>query len=66
MSVVGLYNRHIPSFVRTANRKRAWLLVLAAGGVIGLAEGVQALALGSGRQIVGIEALLGSYPAVYF
>ena len=66
LAVACLYNRQMAGFIRTANRKRAWLLVLAAGGIIGLGEGLQALALGGGRQLVIIEALLGGYPAVYF
>lgn len=61
-----MYNRQAPALLRDTGRKRAWWLVLAAGSAIGMAEAAQALALGSGRQLVIIEGLLGSYPAVYF
>ena len=61
-----LYNRQIPGFVKETSRLQAWKLVLPAGIIIGLAEAAQALSLGSGQQIVIIETILGSYPAVYF
>ncbi|HSX05139.1 MAG TPA: EamA family transporter [Candidatus Saccharimonadales bacterium] len=66
LSIAMLYNKQVPGFVRDANRKRVWLLVLTAGGLIGAAEALQALALGSGHQLVIVETLLGSYPAAYF
>jgi|GEM_PF-3552563 len=61
-----LYNRQIPSVLRDTQHKKAWVLVLLAGLVIGVAEAMQAFSLGSGQQLVIIEALLGGYPAVYF
>lgn len=64
--VLILYNRNIPVFIKNTSRAGAWRFALPAGIIIGLAEAVQALALGSGKQLVIIEAVLGSYPAVYF
>jgi drug/metabolite transporter (DMT)-like permease len=61
-----LYNRRTPSIVRDTSRKKAWVLVLWAGIIIGIAEALQAYALGSGKNLIIIEALLGSYPAAYF
>jgi drug/metabolite transporter (DMT)-like permease len=61
-----LYNRHISGFLKETSRLQAWKLVIPAGIIIGLAEASQALSLGSGKQLVIIETILGSYPAVYF
>ena len=61
-----VFNRHIPSYLRGTNRKRVWHYAIIAGAIIGTAEALQALALGSGKQLVIIETLLGSYPAAYF
>jgi len=61
-----LYNRRSVGIVRETQRKKAWLLVLFAGIAIGVAELLQTYALGSGKNLIIIEALLGSYPAVYF
>ncbi len=66
LGAVALYNRQIPGLVLDTNRKKAWIFVLPAALVIGIAEALQAFSLGSGQQIVIIEALLGGYPAVYF
>jgi drug/metabolite transporter (DMT)-like permease len=61
-----VFNRQSLHLVHETWRKRAASLVLVAGLLIGIAEALQALALGSGRQLVVIEALIGSYPAAYF
>lgn len=61
-----LYNRRAPGIVRETNRKKAWVLVLCAGIIIGVAEALQAYSLGGGKNLIVIEALLGSYPAAYF
>lgn len=67
MILVGfVFNRHIPSYLSDTNSKRVWHYAIIAGIVIGVAEASQALALGSGKQLVIIETLLGSYPAAYF
>jgi len=66
VSVGLLYHRQAPGILSQTRRKRAWWLVLGAGLAIGLSELLQAFALGSGQQIVIIEAVLGGYPAVYF
>lgn len=66
LSVALLYNRAMPSLIRHTTRKKAWPFALAAGVIIGTAEALQAYGLGSGHNIVIIEALLGSYPAAYF
>jgi drug/metabolite transporter (DMT)-like permease len=59
-------NKRLPNFISETGRTRSWHLVLPAGIIIGLAEAAQALSLGSGKEIVIIETLLGSYPAAYF
>lgn len=64
--VAVLYNRQVPGFVQKTSRAKAWKLILPAGIIISFAEAAQALALGSGSQLVIIETLLGSYPAAYF
>jgi drug/metabolite transporter (DMT)-like permease len=61
-----VFNRHIPGFLGETNRKRVWRYAITAGVILGIAEALQALSLGGGKQLVIIEALLGSYPAVYF
>lgn len=67
MLLVGIsFNLKIPSFVRATTHKRAWHYALIAAAIIGTAEALQALSLGSGKQLVVIETLLGSYPAAYF
>lgn len=66
VGVLALYNRKIPGLVRATTRAKVWPFALAAGVVIGTAEALQTFGLGSGRNIVIIEALLGSYPAAYF
>jgi drug/metabolite transporter (DMT)-like permease len=58
--------RRIPGFINETRTTRSWSLVIPAGIIIGLAEAAQAFSLGSGQQLVVIETLLGSYPAVYF
>lgn len=60
------FNGRIPSYFGATIRKRALHYALIAGAIIGTAEALQALALGSGKQLVIIETLLGSYPAAYF
>lgn len=59
-------NKRIPGFIKTTNSTHSWLLVIPAGILIALAEAAQAFSLGSGKDIVIITTLLGSYPAVYF
>lgn len=67
VGVLVLYNRQIPALATDTMKKKAWVLVLLAGVIIGAAEAAQALALGhGGKDLVIIEALLGGYPAVYF
>jgi drug/metabolite transporter (DMT)-like permease len=61
-----LYNKGIPGIVRATTQKKAWKLAIPAGVIIGVAEALQAFSLSSGREIVIIETLLGSYPALYF
>ncbi len=61
-----VFNRHIPNYLNDTSRKKVWHYAVIAGIVIGVAEASQALALGSGKQLVIIETLLGSYPAAYF
>lgn len=61
-----VYNRRIPSFVGDTIREHVWRYALIAGAIIGSAEALQAFSLGSGKQIVIVETLLGSYPAAYF
>ena len=61
-----LYNRRSVSTVRETHRKKAWNFVLWAGLILGVAEALQAYSLGSGQNLIIIEALLGSYPAAYF
>jgi drug/metabolite transporter (DMT)-like permease len=63
---LGLYNKGIPAIVRLTTRNKAWKFVVPAGIAIGLAEALQAFSLSSGREIIIIETLLGSYPAAYF
>lgn len=66
VATIGLYNKQIPALVSRATHKKAWLFALVAGIIIGVAEALQAFSLGSGQQLVIVEALLGSYPAAYF
>jgi len=66
IGVTILYNKDTFSLVRDTSRHRAWKLALPAGTIYALAEASQAFALGSGKQLVIIETLLGSYPALYF
>jgi drug/metabolite transporter (DMT)-like permease len=66
VSVGMIWNRRIPGFIRQTSQERAWKFALPAGVVIGLAEASQALALGSGKELVIIETIIGSYPAAYF
>jgi drug/metabolite transporter (DMT)-like permease len=61
-----LYNSRISGLVRDTTKKAAWKLALPAAVIIGVAEALQAFSLSSGREIVIVEALLGSYPAAYF
>lgn len=64
---VGLiFNRHIPTEYNNVSKMKAWKLAIPAGIIIGLAEASQALSLGAGKEIVIVETILGSYPAVYF
>lgn len=64
--VILIFNRGIPTYVRDTSSKHAWHYAVIAGVIIGAAEASQALSLGSGKQLVIIETLIGSYPAVYF
>lgn len=61
-----IFNYQSLRIVQDTIRKRALGLALIAGVIIGIAEAMQAFALGSGRQLVIVEALIGSYPAAYF
>lgn len=61
-----LYNNTIPACFKQPARHKAWKFALLAGVIIGLAEAAQTFALGSGKQIVIIETVLGSYPGAYF
>jgi drug/metabolite transporter (DMT)-like permease len=61
-----LYNRRSVDIIRDTHRKHAWLLVLSAGIILGAAEAFQAYSLGSGKNLIVIEALIGAYPAAYF
>lgn len=66
MSVALIYNRHMVSMAGQTWRKHAMKYAVVAGIIIGIAEALQAFSLSSGKELVVIETLLGSYPAVYF
>jgi drug/metabolite transporter (DMT)-like permease len=61
-----IFNKQVPAEFSQTSKLKAWQLALPAGIIIGLAEAFQALSLGAGKEIVIIETILGSYPAVYF